>query len=200
MAMLAVSLGLALVAARIATNTRLAMPIVAVFIGLTLTLPCPFVRDDNIAYTEQAIRGVSGDRIPHIYFDRNDPLGAQFMASVTGSFTERAWLQHGSAYPDLSVTENSELTHFHGGDLIVVLSSTMGDVAQVRANVQSYVGKVELASSVRLERPGFALWVHCFELPDDTRALEAANAGGVQATPLFPASDTRTAGAATIVR
>ena len=70
---------------------------------------------------------MAGNRTPHIYFDKHDPVGEPFLDSVTGSFTERAWLQHGDSYPDMSKTENALLTHFHAGDLVVVLTSTVSD-------------------------------------------------------------------------
>jgi hypothetical protein len=175
MMVLAACLGAALIGARIASRTNLATPACAVFIALTLALPCQFFRDDDVAYTEQAIRAFAGDRTPHIYFNSHDPVGARFLASVTASFTERAWLEHGGAYPNMAVTENPSVTHFHTGDLIVVLSSMIGDIRQIQPTVESYLGPTRQVASLRLERPGFHLWAHMFELVEarDGRQLSA---------------------------
>ena len=63
MLVLAVLLAGALVLARITSRTRLAMPAAAVFVAMTLMLPCRFNRDDNVAYTEAG--DPSGGGQPH---------------------------------------------------------------------------------------------------------------------------------------
>jgi hypothetical protein len=142
-------------------------PAAACIIGIaTFAIPWKFDGNTSVFQVYEVVAKKAQGRLPKFFWSKSKdaPSDVDF-ASITASFTERAWWQRGLDFPDCSQPDGGSI---ESGDLIVILTRVSFSTDSL-AEFAECVGDIRQAGSAMFKDRNGDYQLQFFEVPQDGR-------------------------------